>query len=296
MSKTAEDAGLAVIGAAHWDILGRADCAMTLGADTPGRITRRLGGVAAAVAAGLVTQDMAPVLFAAVGTDREGDLLAGAIAKAGLQTDGIVRTDGSQTDSCLVIEDQTSMIAAVADCRCLEQSEAVLMEKLAHWLPRRARQPTVAVDGNMSPCFLNELCRIRKDAGFGLIYLAASPKKAERARRLAGERAITLYLNRFEAAALCGTAFGGSRDAALALIESGYERVIVTDSHRAATDADIREVISVPPEAPLAAGVTGAGDRFAAGHIAGSLRGLDRRRVMQIAHVAAANKPKGTDV
>ena len=287
-------AGLAVIGAAHWDILGRADCAMTLGSDSPGLITRQPGGVAATAAVGLVKQGMPPILFAAVGDDHEGDLLIGVLADAGLDTNGVLKAIGRRTDSYLVIEDRNSMVAAVADCRCLQQSEPEMLAILEDWLARQAPRPTVIVDGNMSACFLNNLCTIREGSDFGLNYLAASPDKSHRARRLAGERETSLYLNRLEAAALCGVAFDSSRDAALALIESGFEHVVVTDSHRSATDADSLAVTSVAPESPLVTGVTGAGDRFAAAHIAGRRRRLERRQVLRIAHSAAACTQNGT--
>ncbi len=288
MGMIEDDAGLAVIGAAHWDIVGRADCSMALGADSPGLITRQPGGVAATVAVELAKQEMPANLFAAVGDDREGDLLTGALAEAGLDTNCILRAAGSRTDSYLVIEDQTAMVAAIADCRCLERSEPKILTQLADWLAQQQPRPTVAVDGNMSVRFLNDLCRLREGAGFELIYLAASPDKASRARRLAAERGTTLYLNRLEAASLCGKTFDNSGEAARALIESGFEHAVVTDSDRAASDADSVTVVSVAPGASLAAGITGAGDRFAAAHIAGQRRGLGRRQVLQMAHAAAA--------
>jgi sugar/nucleoside kinase (ribokinase family) len=42
-----------VIGAAHWDVVARAAAPLAAGADVPGRVVRRVGGVAANVALGL---------------------------------------------------------------------------------------------------------------------------------------------------------------------------------------------------------------------------------------------------
>ena len=288
MGRIEKSAGLAVVGAAHWDIVGRADRSMALGADLPGLIARQPGGVAATVAVELAKQDMPAILFAAVGDDHEGDLLAAALAEAGLDTSRILQTAGSRTDSYLVIEDQTMMVAAIADCRCLERSEPNILNQLAGWLALQPSRPTAVVDGNMSLRFLNNLCGIRAGADFELIYLAASPDKVSRARRLAGERGTTLYLNRLEAAVLCGRAFDNADEAARALIESGFEHAVVTDSDRAASDADSVSVVSVAPGASLAGAVIGAGDRFAAAHIAGQRRGLERRQILQMAHAAAA--------
>ena len=147
----------------------------------------------------------------------------------------------------------------------------------------------------MSANFLNDLCRIRASADFELIYLAASPEKASRARRLAAERGTTLYLNRSEAAALCAGSFDNSEQAARALIESGFEHAVVTDSDRAAADADSVAIVTAAPESSFAACVTGAGDRFAAAHIAGRRRGLQRRQVLRMAHAAAACAQHGPD-
>ena len=124
MGMIEDNAGLAVVGAAHWDIVGRADRSMALGTDSPGLIARQPGGVAATVAAQLAKRKMPAILFTAVGDDHEGDLLTGAFVEAGLGTSRILRTAGSRTDSYLVIEDQTVMVAAIADCRCLERVRA----------------------------------------------------------------------------------------------------------------------------------------------------------------------------
>ena len=57
------------VGAAHWDVIGRASVPLAEGADVPGRIQRRSGGVALNIARGVAVLEGASRLCSVVGDD-----------------------------------------------------------------------------------------------------------------------------------------------------------------------------------------------------------------------------------
>ena len=132
-------------GAALWDVIGRAGTPLPYGADVPGRVVRRPGGVALNIALALADLGHAPTLLAAFGTDEAGTELAGCLAAAGVGIAGLHRHPGA-TDTYVAIEDAGGELhAAVADCACLEAAgEAVLAPLRDGRLPAPWPGPIVA--------------------------------------------------------------------------------------------------------------------------------------------------------
>ena len=183
------------LGAAHWDVLGRAAVPLAPGADVPGRVSVRPGGVAFNVASALAARGMKTMLVAAVGRDAEGDRLAGAIAAAGIGTDHLLRHSGA-TDSYLAIEGPDGALhAAVADCAGIEATGAALLGPLAEALHGAAG---LVIDGNLPEAVVASLACSRT----GLTHVAlvsASPEKAARLRPALALAQATLYANVAEA-------------------------------------------------------------------------------------------------
>ena len=291
MNKVAVRNEFLVIGSAHWDILGQASRQIRFGDDLPGRIRRRTGGVALNTALALRNNDLQVSLITAVGADSEGARLVRQLEKSGLNLDGAVTNPSAATDHYMAIEDRGALVAAVADCRCLELSQDGIFKNASLWLRSRIdsnRVLTVIADGNLSAHLLTKLCAMRSELEFELVYLAASPLKTGSALPLSQMDAVTMYLNRREAESILAEKFTDSGAAAESLLAAGFERVIVTDGRRAASDGDRNGVISAAPVSGLKTGVTGAGDRFAAAHIAAVRQGLGRRRCLEIAHRRAS--------
>ncbi len=275
-------------GAAHWDIIARTSAPLPPGADVPGRITRRPGGVALNIALALAALGRPVALLAAIGRDlAAGDLMA-LITGAGIDTAGLHHHDGP-SDCYLAIEDRAGALhAAVADCTGLERAGLALLGPLHD---RRLRSPwhgQIVIDGNLPAAVLHALLTNSATTDAPLALVPASPRKAAWLAPLVAIRPLTLYLNRLEAEALCGRAFADSRAAAEALVARGAAEAVVTDGAAAASAAGPGGCLTMAPPAVPARSVTGAGDAFVAAHLAARADGLDREAALRAALAASA--------
>jgi sugar/nucleoside kinase (ribokinase family) len=284
------------IGSVLWDIIGRSQNEMRRGSDMPGRITRLPGGVAMNIAMTLARFGMQPALLSAVGRDGEGNELVEACTHLGLQTQYLYRSEDLPTDRYMAVEGANGLIAAIADAHSLEAAGAKILQPLLDGRLGATEAPyagQIALDGNLT---LSLLDRIATDPCFAkadLRVAPASPGKAERLRPFIQRGRGTLYVNLEEAGLLCQAEFGDSESAALALLERGAARVLVTDGGSNSTEADASGAITLAPPRVTVARVTGAGDTFMAAHIAAESRGADRRDALQTALQAAATYVSG---
>lgn len=277
------------VGAAHWDVLARAEATLAPGADVPGRIDRRPGGVAANIAIGLAARHVPVALIAAIGQDAEGDALVAALAGSGVDCGHLLRPD-TATDCYLAIETtRGDLHAAVADCRALEHAGPALIEALR---PTLDAPCDVVLDGNLPAGTLSEIVTGRARIPARIALVAASPAKAERLRPAFGHGAVTLYANRREAEALCDTRFGDSATAAGTLIRQGMGAALITDGASPAAWADLGGTLSLSPPPIALNSVTGAGDLLVAAHLAARRAGLDPAAALK-AGLAAATAHAG---
>lgn len=285
-------AAIPCIGAALWDVIGRADGPMPPGGDVPGRIAAAPGGVALNVAAALARAGLRPVLLSAVGCDPEGDALVAACDAAGIGTDHLLRDPALPTDRYLAIEAGGALVAAVADARSLEAAGARILAPLADGRLGTAAAPfagTAVIDGNLSAALLAEIAGSPLLAAADLRVVAAAPGKAVRLRPLLGHPRAVLHVNRTEAGLVCGADFADAPAAAAGLVAAGAARAIVTDGAGAAADA-VRDgpVVTGRPAPVTVLRVTGAGDAFLAAHLAAEAAGADRPAALAAALDAAA--------
>jgi pseudouridine kinase len=252
-----------VIGAAHWDVVARAAAPLAAGADVPGRVVRRVGGVAANVALGLARAGRAVRLRSAIGDDAEGAALVAALVAGGVAA--VEGRRAGTTDAYVVIEDKDGEVhAAVADCAGLERAGPGLLAEMG-------RPGAVVADGNLTEATLDAL--VGAAPGAVIAFVAASPEKAPRlAGAVRGGRGV-LYLNRREAERLAGRAFGDSGSAATALVALGAARAVVTDGPRTASDAGKDGCVTRVPVPIGRRSLTGAGDAFVAAHLDAVLAG-----------------------
>jgi sugar/nucleoside kinase (ribokinase family) len=269
------------IGAAHWDLIGRAAAPLPSGADVPGHVEERPGGVALNIALALAALGREVALLAAVGRDAAGDRLVAHLTDRGVDCAGLWRHE-RPTDRYLAIEDEAGDLhAAVADCGGLEAAGAALLAPLGHARFAGAR---IALDGNLPASVIGAALA----AGAPVAIVSASPRKAARcAQALASGRA-TFYVNRGEAEALCAARFPDSRAAALALRRRGAAEAIVTDGPRPVTLATAADTLTLAPVPVAARSLTGAGDAFVAAHLAARADGLGAEAALRAALAASA--------
>lgn len=279
------------VGAAHWDMIARTRAPLPLGADVPGRVIRRPGGVALNVARALAALDCPVVLLSAIGRDVSGLELQAAMAESGVATLGLTRRRGP-TDCYLAVEGPDGALhAAVADCDGLDEAGATILAPLRDGrvsVPGRPWDGPVVVDGNLSAAVLDELVGVHLARDAPLAIVPASPFKTARVAAVLARRPATLYLNRAEAETLCAASFCDSVAAATALLGRGIAEAVVTDGAAAATVASAEGVVSLMPPAVPILGVTGAGDTFVAAHLLARAEGADPETALRAALDASA--------
>jgi sugar/nucleoside kinase (ribokinase family) len=286
------------IGSVLWDIIAHADVAMAPGDDVPGRVRRVPGGVALNIAAALARHGsgvplggVRPVLLSAVGRDPAGDALVAACAALGLDTAHLTRDHGLPTDTYLAIEHPGGLVAAVADAHALEAAGERILAPLLNGPFGTAARPwggTVVLDGNLTADLLARIATLPAMAAADLRVAPASPGKADRLGPLLGHPRATLYVNRAEAACLCGQDTADAAAAAQALVARGARRVVVTDGARPCADAGPHGLVTALPPPVRVARVTGAGDTFMAAHMLADLAGAVPGDALAAALSAAA--------
>jgi sugar/nucleoside kinase (ribokinase family) len=284
------------IGSVLWDTIGRAPTHMLHGADVPGRITRRPGGVAMNIAMTLARFGLRPTLLSAIGRDGDGDELVAAAMRMGLDCQHLYRSDDLPTDRYMAVEGANGLIAAIADAHSLEAAGDKILRPLADGRLGSSTAPwrgPVALDGNLTEALLAQIAHSSLFAAADLRVAPASPGKAERLLPLLGRQRLTLYVNLEEAGILCQREFSNASEAAAGLIGRGAARVLVTDGPRAAADATAESIISQCPPAVMETRVTGAGDTFMAAHWVAEHRHAGRETALAAALAAAARHVSG---
>ncbi|MCX8507668.1 MAG: PfkB family carbohydrate kinase [Rhodobacteraceae bacterium] len=280
------------IGSVLWDIIGRAPVHMAGGADVPGRITRLPGGVAMNIAMTLARFGLRPAVLTAIGRDAEGEELAAAAARLGVECGFAYRSEDLPTDRYMAIEAANGLIAAIADAHSLEAAGDKILRPLADGRLADPESPwagPIALDGNLTQGLLADIAASPLFAQADLRIAPASPGKAERLLPILPMANATLYVNLEEAGLLCQRRFASAPEAAKGLLSRGAGRVLVTAGGQAAADGRRGEaVISARPRPVLVTRVTGAGDTFMAAHLVAERRGADRPAALAAALEAAA--------
>lgn len=280
-----------VVGALMWDVLGRASGVAARGADLPGRVLRRPGGVAANVACGIAAAGVRAALVAAVGTDPAGAALLATCRARGVDVGRVLRLEGAATDCYAALEDDAGLVGAVADTALLDAAGARLLAPLraGRLGAAVAGGATLVLDGNLPGPALAEAAAL--DAA-DLRLVAASPAKAARLMSFRGCPRATLYVNLAEARALLAASRPGepatAAEAAAALVAAGFARAIVTEGARGVAEAGARGSRRRAPAACAAPLVTGAGDALVAAHVAAERRGAGAEEALAAAVAAAA--------
>jgi len=285
------------IGSALWDTIARTERAMEQGHDVPGEIRQRPGGVALNVSFALAQQNVACILLTAIGRDAPGDLLTKTATDKGVNCSYITRVDDA-TDTYLAIEQADGTVfGAVADCATLEKTGADVLVPLINGDIASAEKPfqgTVVIDGNLPEDVLEAVLNIKGLSQAKMVFVPASPGKAERMRSVLSSRGGTIFVNIEEAGILCNTSFTSSKDAAAAINALGAGAIVTDGAKEAAMLKDGVNMTVLPPPADPKS-ITGAGDAFLAGFLAYELRGehlamcLSNAADVASAHVGGAN-------
>lgn len=283
-SGTAPAGMLAVVGDLVEDVVVWADEPLRVATDTAARVFRARGGSGANVAA--LSAPLVPTRFIGrVGTDAAGDALVRDLAAAGV--DVRAQRDGRTGTVVLLIDadGERTMFPDRGASALLEGVDDAWLDSVA-WL----HLPAYGLEREPMRSELVRLAEVARAAGARVSVDASSTGL------LAGLgievalglfRAIApdvLFANEDEAA-LLGLAGGGAVAASVApivVVKHGALPTDVIESGALATRVDVEPV-------PGIRDLTGAGDAFAAGFLAATLRGADAAAACLAGHASAAS-------
>jgi len=172
-----------------WDIVGKTPHPLDRGSDEPGRISVIPGGVAMNIAMALRRFDLPVTLLTCLGQDRDGDTLIVEAAQRGIRTDFVYRAPDLSTDRYIAIEDETGMIAAVADAHSLEQGADKLLAPLHDGRLGSTESPwtgMIILDGNFRTEQLTELAQSPALRQADIRLAPAPPGQSRRPRPFPG--------------------------------------------------------------------------------------------------------------
>ena len=287
------------IGSTNWDIVGLSEQSFEHGADRPGRIVRRAGGVAFNVATEMARQKVNVALLTAVGEDAAGGEILAAARALGVVVDYAYRCSDIGTDNYMAIEGANGMAAAVADVRCLDAVGAAILRPLTDGSIASLSKPwqrLILVDGNLSPDLLNDIAADPIFAQADLRVVSASNGKVERLACFLGLRHVSLYLNKTEANILLGANNLTTIEAATALFETGLRASMVSDGADTLAYCNAAGLCAQTPPKVEERLCTGAGDVLVAAHIAAELTGSKAQAALAHATEAAAKHVSGVNI
>lgn len=270
----AEPGQLLCIGAANRDRKLRTQGLARLASSNPATQTDSAGGVARNIAENLARLGLPVQLLTAVGQDPAGQALLAEAAALGIRTQGSLQLADVPTGSyTAVLDAQGELIIGLAQMQACEALDTGFLQvTLAQ---RRSARWTV-LDLNLPAPTVAALLAEAAAAQRPLAAVAVSVPKMDRLPQ--DLRGLSLLmLNRDELAACTGLDLerGAALDEAWARLQSrGLQRLVLTQGGGEVCCASAGEALVHVPAQAVAdiVEVTGAGDAFSAGVLAGLLR------------------------
>ena len=286
------------IGSVLWDIIGRSTYTMSSGSDKPGKIIKIPGGVALNLAMALQKNGFNSSLLSAIGADNDGDQLIEQIKLRGIDTEHIYRAKSFPTDKYMAVEGSNGLIGAIADTHTLERCEKYILNPLKNGKLYKLNEPwagIIVLDGNLTENLLNKINSDPLFKNVDLRIAPASPGKAVRLRTCLNGNVRTVYMNLEEANLIVNQNFNESCSAAIALLNAGFKRAVVTNGGNKVTVAEKDSLITITPPNVDVVRVTGAGDVFMASHIQAELIGKQKETAVNFALNQTAKYISGSE-
>lgn len=259
------------VGGAHVDRRGRFTQMFVPGASNPGVMREEVGGGVFNALRNVARRGDRASILSVRGGDPAGETVARAIAEAGIADLSAVFLDRATPTYTAFLDQEGELLAGLADMGLYEQAFHRLLAR-AGARGAIAAADAILCDANLPQPALGQLADAAGDVP--LFAIAVSPAKAVRLRTVL-ERLSCLFLNRREAAAICGGRVATSaREIVDALRAAGSRRAVVTAGAGTLVAFDGDSVYEADPPEPSAIGdVTGAGDALAGTAVSALARG-----------------------
>jgi pseudouridine kinase len=275
---------LLAVGGAHIDRRGHVLGNYVPGTSNPGVLVEEVGGVVFNALRNAVKRGVTASLLSVRGGDAAGDNVARAISQAGIEDLSVVFLDRSTPSYTALLDRDGELIAGLADMGLYELAFA---KQLGRSKVREAVAAVGAVlcDANLPETALAKLGVVA--SGKPMFAIAISPAKVTRMAGMLKSLAC-LFMNRREAASLCGVDDASITETIDRLRDKGLASGVITAGKEAAIGFDPGGAFSIqPPQARKVADVTGAGDALAGATIAAMMKGHGLRDALREGLAAA---------
>jgi sugar/nucleoside kinase (ribokinase family) len=271
-------------GGAHIDRRGRIKGTYVAGASNPGIMREEAGGGAFNALRNAVRCGCNGTLFSVRGGDMAGEAVARAIREVGIADLSATFLDRATPSYTAFVEANGDVVAGLADMGLYDLAFAKLVRR------RAVRDAIAATDAVLCDANLPEPA-LERLAGFSgarpLFAVAVSPAKVVRLRPVLA-RVACLFMNRREAAALCGGRAEDEPPAMARALASGLASGVISAGRESVVGFDASGVFTIEPPSPRrTADSTGAGDALAGATIAALMRGKKLRAAVREGLAAA---------
>lgn len=274
------------VGGAHIDRRGVVSGAYVEGASNPGTMREEIGGGVFNALRNACRLGAAGVILSVRGGDLSGQMIANAIAQAGISDLSATFLNRQTPSYTAILREDGELVCGFADMDLYE----LAFDKQLRRRPFRDAVPSadgILTDANLPQKALERLAANAADKE--LFAIAISPAKVMRLKPILPALSA-LFLNRREAQALTGISADASADILLAALSSaGLRRAVLTAGSEplAVLDNGKRATLR-PPELGVVRDVTGAGDSLAGVTILRLMQGLDFTQAVRHGIAAAS--------
>jgi pseudouridine kinase len=277
-----------VIGSASRDVKGRPNGEIKMGVTNPGRVQKRVGGVARNIAENLARLEVETLLLTAVGRDSSGKHVIKTCEASGIDCTHVRIVAGARTSShMMILKPDGDLWAGVSDFEVMKSVDADYLESCDALFQDAGM---IVIDATLSPA---ALAKVFEMAARHHIRVCADPTSPDLAGRLC-DYIGQLYMvspNADETTALCGLAahdYETAINAARHLVSLGTKIAVVTLAERGLAYADGSGGGFIPAIKTRVVDPSGAGDALSGAVIFGLLNDVPIDEAMRLGVTAAS--------
>jgi pseudouridine kinase len=263
------------------DIKAKTLAAHVLATSNPAEIITKPGGVARNIAHNLARLGAETTLLTVVGNDANADAIIQATAKAGVNTNHIIRANAPTGIYLALLNDRGELVTAASDMQCLQFLSKEHIRNISEKIKNNFLN---VLDCNLSIEILEEISTLTQGR---LVIEPVSVSKCAKIRGLLKTRPIYLATpNLDQIEALTGTR--DPQTAAKTLHKLGLSNLIIHAGAAGAFASDGQTFTHIPSKAKTIIDVTGAGDAATAGLIYGLTQNLPLAKAAELGQTIAA--------
>jgi len=265
---------IVVIGAMNIDILANAH-PLHLKDSSMGSVQTAFGGVGRNIAENIARLGLNVSLCSVVGNDTFGEMIVDHASRIGMNTSLVNVIETKRTGSYLAVSDQNDMVLGIND---MDISSTMTIAWANNHLSKLQQFDLIVLEANLPEETIAFLAQSLH--GKPMIIDLVSAVKAPRLKSSLS-CITTIKCNALELKALSNES--DITKGMLALIQKGVKRVIVTQGKDQIIDYTSSTINHYTPPTTSIVNVTGAGDAFTAGIVAGMALNLTNDDQMKLA-------------